>query len=118
MNIAGAALDCVCQYKVHEIDDRRFIGGPFQIGHGTRIASVIHLAAYYDLSGEPSPLYEQIIVGGTERLLEQLRQFQVEQFVFSSTMLVHALGKMAMADAQPPVATAYQPPAPQPPRSM
>ena len=35
--------------------------------------------------------------------------------VASSLGLVHALGKMASADAQPPVATAYQPPAPQPP---
>src|SRR5688572_24995874 len=25
--------------------------------HGRRIASMIHLAAYYDFSGEPSPLY-------------------------------------------------------------
>jgi hypothetical protein len=29
-----------------------------RIAYGERIASVIHLAAYYDLSGEPSPLYE------------------------------------------------------------
>lgn len=58
--------------------------------YGDRIASVIHLAAYYDLSGEPSPLYEQITVRGTERLLEQLKEFQVEQFIFSSTMLVHS----------------------------
>src|SRR5687767_1398497 len=28
--------------------------------HGDRLASVIHLAAYYDFSGEPSPLYEQV----------------------------------------------------------
>jgi hypothetical protein len=33
------------------------------------LASVIHLAAYYDFSGEPSPLYERVTVGGTERLL-------------------------------------------------
>lgn len=58
--------------------------------HGDRIASVIHLAAYYDFSGEPSPMYEEITVRGTGRLLGQLRAFQVEQFVFSSTMLVHA----------------------------
>jgi nucleoside-diphosphate-sugar epimerase len=60
--------------------------------HGARVASVIHLAAYYDFSGEPSPLYEQITVRGTERLLRSLRQsFEaIEQFVFSSTMLVHA----------------------------
>jgi len=58
--------------------------------HGDRIASVIHLAAYYDFSGEPSDLYDKITVRGTGRLLASLRQFEVEQFVFSSTMLVHA----------------------------
>jgi nucleoside-diphosphate-sugar epimerase len=57
---------------------------------GERVASVVHLAAYYDFSGEPSPLYEQVTVRGTERLLRRLRGFQVEQFMFSSTMLVHA----------------------------
>ena len=25
---------------------------------GSRIASVVHLAAYYDISGEPNPLYD------------------------------------------------------------
>ncbi|MEO8576889.1 MAG: vitamin K epoxide reductase family protein [Gemmatimonadales bacterium] len=63
--------------------------------HGTRIASVIHLAAYYDFFGAPSPKYDEITVKGTERLLRGLREggFQVEQFVFSSTMLVHAPGE-------------------------
>jgi len=60
-----------------------------RLGH-KRIASVIHLAAYYSFSGEPSPLYEQVTVRGTERLLHGLRDFEVEQFIFSSTMLVHA----------------------------
>jgi nucleoside-diphosphate-sugar epimerase len=54
------------------------------------IASVIHLAAYYDFAGEPSPLYEQVTVKGTERLLRRLKAARPEQFVFSSTMLVHA----------------------------
>jgi nucleoside-diphosphate-sugar epimerase len=58
--------------------------------HGNRIASVIHLAAYYDFSGAPSDEYERITVRGTERLLRELRGFEVGQFVFSSTMLVHA----------------------------
>jgi nucleoside-diphosphate-sugar epimerase len=57
---------------------------------GTHIASVIHLAAYYDFSGEPSPLYEELTVRGTERLLRRLQDFDVEQFTFSSTMLVYA----------------------------
>jgi nucleoside-diphosphate-sugar epimerase/uncharacterized membrane protein len=59
-------------------------------GHGERIASVVHLAGYYDLSGEPNPLYEAVTVRGTERLLRALAGFQVEQFVFASTLLVHA----------------------------
>ena len=57
---------------------------------GNRIASVVHLAAYYDFSGEPSPLYDQVTVEGTRRLLHGLRDFEVEQFIFSGTMLVHA----------------------------
>jgi UDP-glucose 4-epimerase len=57
--------------------------------HGSRIASVVHLAAYYDFSGAPSELYDALTVGGTERLLRHLQAFDAEQFVFSSTMLVH-----------------------------
>jgi nucleoside-diphosphate-sugar epimerase len=58
--------------------------------HGDHILSVIHLAAYYDFSGEPSEMYEQITVRGSERLLNAVKGMNVEQFVFSSTMLVHA----------------------------
>jgi nucleoside-diphosphate-sugar epimerase len=58
--------------------------------YGEQIASVIHLAAYYDFSGEESPKYEEVTVRGTERLLAGLQSFHVEQFIFSSTMLVHA----------------------------
>ncbi len=59
--------------------------------HGNRLTSVLHFAAYYDFSGAPSPLYEQLTVRGTQRLLRMLRErFTVDQFVFSSTMLVHA----------------------------
>ncbi len=58
--------------------------------YGRRIAAVIHLAAYYDFYGEPSPHYEEITVRGTARLLCGLQDFQVGQFIFASTMLVHA----------------------------
>ena len=63
--------------------------------HGTHVASVIHLAAHYDFFGKPSPNYEEITVRGTGRLLRGLRElgFRVEQFVFSSTMLVHRPGE-------------------------
>jgi nucleoside-diphosphate-sugar epimerase len=58
--------------------------------HGSEIASIIHLAAYYDFTGEDSPLYEKLTVEGTRRLLRELhkQQFNVEQFIFSSSLLV------------------------------
>lgn len=57
-----------------------------------RIASVIHLAAYYSFDQQHSPLYDEVTVRGTERLLRALQDFEVDQFIFSSTMLVHAPG--------------------------
>jgi nucleoside-diphosphate-sugar epimerase len=55
---------------------------------GRRIASIIHLAAYYDFSGAPSPLYRELTVEGTRRVLRKLHEFDVEQFAFSSSLLV------------------------------
>ena len=71
--------------------------------HGGHVASVVHLAAHYDFLGEPSTKYDEITVRGTGRVLRGLREldFQVEQFVFSSTMLVHrpaALGQFITED--------------------
>lgn len=56
---------------------------------GTDIVSVLHFAAYHDFTGAPSPLYDEVNVRGTARLLKQLREFSVEQFVYASSMLVH-----------------------------
>ncbi len=58
--------------------------------YGDKIASVVHLAAYYSFSDQNYDNYERITVRGTERLLKALGSFEVEQFIFSSTMLVHA----------------------------
>jgi nucleoside-diphosphate-sugar epimerase len=62
----------------------------FRESFGSRIASVIHLAAYFDFSGEENKLYDAVNVEGTRKLLRALREFDVEQFIYSSTMLVHA----------------------------
>ena len=59
---------------------------------GQEIASVVHLAAYFDFTGEESPLYDEVNVEGTKRLLRALQPFKVDQFVYSGTMLVHAPG--------------------------
>jgi nucleoside-diphosphate-sugar epimerase len=57
---------------------------------GTRIASVVHLVAYFDQTGEDNPLYHRVNVEGTRNLLRALQPFEVEQLVYASTMLVHA----------------------------
>lgn len=82
-------VECVCvdlasDESVHKAFER------VRYAYGGRLASVVHLAAYYDFSGEPSPKYDQITVRGTARLLKELEGFEVGQIVFSSTMLVHA----------------------------
>jgi nucleoside-diphosphate-sugar epimerase len=60
--------------------------------HGNRLAAVIHLAAFYDFSGRNDPRYDAVNVRGTERLMRALQSFEVERFVYASTMLVHAPG--------------------------
>ncbi len=56
---------------------------------GNKIASFIHLAAYYDFIGGNWDKYEQITIEGTSRILQALKAFEVGQFVFSSTLLVY-----------------------------
>lgn len=81
--------ECICI----DITDEQSLNAAFErvkTAYGKRLASVIHLAAYFDLSGQPHPAYEAVTIGGTRNLLKQLAGFEVEQFVFISTMLVHA----------------------------
>jgi nucleoside-diphosphate-sugar epimerase len=83
-----AEAECVCI----DLTDDPSVAAAFRrvrMAYGGKIASVIHLAAYFDLTGEPDPRYETITVQGTGRLLNALKDFEVEQFVFTSTMLAH-----------------------------
>ncbi|GGL55051.1 NAD-dependent epimerase/dehydratase family protein [Wenxinia marina] len=57
--------------------------------YGREVASVIHLAAFFDFSGEDKAAYQAVNVEGTRKLLEALDDFDVEQVVYSGTMLVH-----------------------------
>lgn len=57
--------------------------------YGKKIASIIHLAAFYSFEGTHLELYDAITVNGTRRLLREAKRFEVEQFIFTSTMLVH-----------------------------
>lgn len=58
--------------------------------YGTRIASVVHLVAYFDFSNADDPRYQSVNIDGTRHLLLALQAFEVEQFIYASTMLVHA----------------------------
>ncbi len=60
--------------------------------HGRRVAAVIHLAAYFDFTGEDNPLYQKVNVEGTRNLLRALQAMDVDRFIYSSTMLVHEPG--------------------------
>ncbi|MFH1301359.1 MAG: NAD(P)-dependent oxidoreductase [Planctomycetota bacterium] len=81
--------ECVC---VDPTSDESLARGMKHVceDYGTTIASVVHFATYHNFSGEQSPIYEEVKVRGTERLSEALRPFEVEQFIFFSTVLVHA----------------------------
>ena len=56
---------------------------------GNELAACIHLAAYFDITGEPNPLYEKVNVEGSRRLITALQAFDIEQFIYASSMLVH-----------------------------
>lgn len=57
--------------------------------YGKQFGPVIHLAAYYSFAkGDYAP-YEHITIQGTKRVLDALADCSVEQFHFSSTLLVY-----------------------------
>jgi nucleoside-diphosphate-sugar epimerase len=84
----NSAEDCLfCDLSSDESVQKTF--ELLRARHGNKITAVFHLAAYYSFSGEDSPLYKEITVDGTERMLRELQNFEVGQFIFSSSMLVH-----------------------------
>jgi UDP-glucose 4-epimerase len=80
--------ECV-NFDITDSDSIKAAMERIRYGYGNEIASVIHLAAYYDFSGKPSPLYEEVTEKGTEKFIKVLQDFQVDQFIFSSTNLIY-----------------------------
>jgi UDP-glucose 4-epimerase len=83
-----AEAECICVDLTSD-ESVEFAFERIRYEYGNKIASVVHLAAYYDFLGKPSDLYDKITVKGTKRLLKSLQDFEVEQFIFSSSMLVY-----------------------------
>lgn len=85
-------------YPVIEVDlsDEKSVAEALdRIGseYGRHFASVVHLAAFFDFSGEDKPQYKAVNVEGSRNLVRGLQTFEVEQFVYSGTMLVHEPGR-------------------------
>lgn len=83
-----AEAECVCM-DITDDKSMKFVFERIRYEYGNKIAAVVHLAAYYDFLGKPSDQYDKITVKGTERLIKFLQDFEVEQFIFSSSMLVY-----------------------------
>lgn len=59
--------------------------------YGKQVRSVIHLISFYDFRGQEDKRYQTITINGTKFFLQQLREnFEVEKFIFSSSLLVYA----------------------------
>jgi len=69
--------------------------------YGNRIASIVHLAAFYSFKDVGFEPYEKVNIGATRRLLRAAQAFHVQQFVFTSTMLVHKPGQEAINEDSP-----------------
>ncbi|PSJ16258.1 vitamin K epoxide reductase family protein [Nitrosomonas supralitoralis] len=85
---ADASFDC----DLTSEDSVKLAFYKIRAQYGNHIAAVIHLAAYFDFTGEDNPLYQSVTVEGTRRLLKILQDFSVERFIYTSTMLVHKPG--------------------------
>lgn len=90
LDLEGKKADCeLISVNLTSQDSVDLALRKFRERHGDRLAAVIHLAAYFDFSGEANPLYDAVNVDGTRHLLRSLQDFDVDQFVYSGTMLVH-----------------------------
>lgn len=84
--------ECVTIDITSDEDVKKIFAG-IRNKYGNNIASFVHLAAYYSFNEKSSPLYDKITVQGTKRLLKYLQDFEVEQFLFTSSMLVYQPSK-------------------------
>lgn len=85
----GEEADDSYEFDLTSVDSITLALNALASRYGRDIAAVVHLAAYFDFSGEESPLYDQVNVQGTRNLLTALQEMNVERFIYASTMLVH-----------------------------
>jgi nucleoside-diphosphate-sugar epimerase len=73
LDMEGKEASCpLIEFDLTDPDSVRAALTDFRNDYGDKIASVIHLAAYFDFTGEEHPLYEKVYVEGTRNLLRAL----------------------------------------------
>jgi nucleoside-diphosphate-sugar epimerase len=73
-------------YQLDLTDDQLLRDTFACIRAGGRVDVLIHLAAYYDFSGEEHPEYQRTNVDAMRSLLEQARGLDLEHFIFASSV--------------------------------
>jgi nucleoside-diphosphate-sugar epimerase len=71
---------------------------------------LLHLAAYYDFSGEDNPEYQRTNVQGTRNILELSLPLKLEQFIFTSSIAALPFpdpGKCVTEETKPSASFAY-----------
>lgn len=84
----GSPIECI-EADISNLDSLTAAIAEFRKRHGDQLAAVVHLAAYYDFTGEENPLYRTVNVEGTGHLMAALQGLRVERLVYTGTMLVH-----------------------------
>jgi nucleoside-diphosphate-sugar epimerase len=70
-----------------DLADRAALAAAFRtIREGGGAEFVVHLAAYYDFTGDPHPEYERTNVVALRALLEECRDLRLRRFVFASSL--------------------------------
>ncbi len=70
-----------------DLCDRAALAGAFRrIREGGGADFVVHLAAYYDFTGEPHPDYQRTNVDALRDVLEECRALRLRRFVFASSL--------------------------------
>ncbi|XBQ17042.1 MAG: vitamin K epoxide reductase family protein [Oceanicaulis sp.] len=93
--IVGLDLDCSgyghpCEaFDISDADSVRKTLSKIAEEHGSRFAAVIHLAAYFNFTGEDHPAYHKVNEEGARNLMAALADYEVGRLIYSGTMLVH-----------------------------
>ncbi|MFW5662060.1 MAG: NAD-dependent epimerase/dehydratase family protein, partial [Oceanicaulis sp.] len=93
--VVGLDLDCsgyghpCAEFDISDPGSVRETLSRIAVEHGARFAAVIHLAAYFDFTGEDHPAYHKVNEEGARNLMAALRDYEVGRLIYSGTMLVH-----------------------------